>query len=351
VRAFSAPGAQRRAELLAAGDPAWRAFVLDHPAAFPYHHPAWTATITDAYGFEPFAFAVRDASGAVVGGVPFVSIGGRVRRKRWVALPFTDACPPLTTPGLPTETLASLVSEAREERGVAAVEIRGPLGSQLGAEAQRGVVHTLELSSPDELFSGFQSQVRRNIRKAERSDLSSRLAETEDDLTSVYFRLHADTRRRLGVPTQPRRFFEAVWRQMMEPGLGFTLLAYHGDTPVAGAVFLEWNGRIIYKFGASDHRHWALRPNNLIFWEAIRQGCERGAKILDFGRSDMDDEGLRAFKRSWGAVEEPLVYTTLGRAKDEAGAGSAERLLKPLLRRAPTWVGRGLGQAFYRFTA
>lgn len=342
--------AEHRYELLPAGDPAWRELVLGHPDALPYHHPSWTGTITDTYGFRAFTFAVRDASGRLLGGVPFVEVGGRMRSKRWVALPFTDACPALTAPELAEGALAALLARAREDERVAAVEVRGPLGSEAGTELQRGVVHALELTSPDALFSSFESQVRRNIRKAERSELTVRSAETEQDLTRVYFGLHADTRRRLGVPTQPRRFFEAIWRRMIEPGLGFALLVYAGDIPVAGAVFLDWNGRIIYKFGASDARHWALRPNNLLFWEVIRRGCERGSTSLDFGRSDLEDKGLRAFKGSWGAAEEPLVYTTLGKAS-RASSGTAERLVRPVLRRAPAWVGKGLGELFYRFGA
>jgi CelD/BcsL family acetyltransferase involved in cellulose biosynthesis len=349
VRASRAQAALQY-ELLSAADAAWREFVLVHPEALPYHHPAWTDAVTDTYGFRAFAFAVRDGSGDVVGGIPFVEVGGRLRPRRWVALPFTDACPALTTPELPSDALGSLLGEARTANGVSAVEVRGPLDSEQGTGAQRGVVHTLELTNADELFGAFESQVRRNIRKAERSELTVRLAESEEDLTRVYFDLHADTRRRLGVPTQPRRFFEAIWERMIEPGLGFALLAYSGGIPVAGAVFLEWNRRIIYKFGASDSRHWALRPNNLLFWDVIRRGCERGATSLDFGRSDLEDEGLRAFKRSWGAVEEPLVYTTLGKAA-QSSSGTAERLLRPVLRRAPVWVGKSLGDVFYRFSA
>ena len=119
---------------------------------------------------------------------------------------------------------------------------------------------------------------------------------------------------------------------------------------MAGAVFLDWNRRIIYRYGASDRRSWPLRPNNLIFWEAIRRGCASGARSLDFGRSDWADEGLRAFKSSWGTVEEELRYTSYGNVQwsSEAAPG---RLLRPVLRTAPTWVSRSLGEVFDRFAA
>jgi CelD/BcsL family acetyltransferase involved in cellulose biosynthesis len=343
----AADGASRT---ISTDDPRWLDFVRGRPQARPYHHPAWARTISETYGFEPFVLALSAADGSLSAGIPFVPVGGRLRPKRWVALPFTDVLEPLWSNGTGAAELAPIVESAAREAGVSSIEIRGPLSAPAAHEATRGVEHTLALTDPETLLAGFQSQVRRNIRKADKSGVTIRVADDPRDLTHWYFDLHAETRRRLGVPTQPRRLFEEVWTHMIEPGLGFVLLACHEGRPVAGAVFLEWNGRVVYKFGASAQRFWPLRPNNLIIWEAIRRGCERGARELDFGRSDLEDEGLRAFKASWGAVELPLVYTTLGRRPESKGQ-TAERLLRPVLRRAPIWFGRRLGAALYRFAA
>lgn len=338
-----------QAALVPPTDPAWRAFLFRQPSALPYHHPAWVEAVAGTYRFRSFVFVVRSTRGDVLGGVPLIAVGARLRGKRWVALPFTDACPAVTEPEVTDEEFGHLLAEEAARAGVSEIELRGPLGGA-GVPVERGVVHELALTNEDDLFTGFESQVRRNIRKAQRLDLTVRTAERVEDLTEIYFALHAETRRRLGVPTQPRRFFKNVWERMLACDLGFTLLVYNGTEPIAGAVFLEWNDRLIYKFGASDARYWSMRPNNLLFWEAIKRGCARDAKVLDFGRSDREDEGLRAFKRSWGAIEEPLVYTALGRPARSA-SGSAERILKPVLRRSPLWVGRSLGEVFYRFGA
>jgi len=338
------------AGMVSADDAAWRTFVLGHPSAHPFHHPAWAATITDVYGYEPLAATVRSESGEILGGLPIVEVGGRLRRSRWIALPFTDACTPLLGDGLSNQRLGAAVAELQRQHGVGSVEIRSPID---GFETERvlcGVNHRLTLTDPDAAFRSFEPQVRRNIRKALGSGVTVRAAEEREDLTRVYFDLHVETRRRLGVPPQPRRFFEAFWRRIIEPGLGFVLLAQHNGAAIAGAVFLEWNGLMVYKYGASDHRSWPLRPNNVLFWECVRAGWERGVRTLDFGRSDLENEGLRRFKESWGATEEPLVYTSLGR-KQKSGAGIGERILRPVVRTSPTWVGRTLGEALYRFAA
>jgi CelD/BcsL family acetyltransferase involved in cellulose biosynthesis len=337
------------AELLEGDDGEWRAFLLSHPQALPYHHPAWVETLAEVYGYEPKAAVVRSPGGAVLGGLPLVAVGGRLRRRRWVSLPFTDFCPPLTADGVLERELASAVDALRRENEVASLEIRAPVEGFEERAEQRGVRHELVLTDPDTLFRSFRSQVRRNIRKAEASGLEVRVAEHRDELVRTYFDLHAETRRRLGVPPQPRRLFDGLWRNVMEPGLGFVLLAHHEGSAVAGAVFLEWKGRIVYKYGASDTRHWPLRPNNLLFWECIRRGCSSGATALDFGRSDLEDEGLRSFKQSWGAPEVPLAYTSIGRAASPSR--SSGRVLRPLVRATPTWLSRTVGAALYRFVA
>ena len=274
-----APRVTEAAALLAGDDERWREFLLAHPDALPYHHPAWVAALAEAYGYEPLAAVVRSATGEIVGGLPFVEVGGRLRSRRWISLPFTDVRPPLTSAALGSrarEASRSSAGSARSGR-----RIRAPLAGFEERGEIRGVRHELELGDPEALFAAFKPQVRRNIRKAEKVGLQVRDAERRDDLVRTYFDLHADTRRRLGVRPQPRRFFDSLWRNVVDHGLGFVLLAYHEHVPVAGAVFLEWNGRMVYKYGASDQEHWALRPNNLLFWECIRLGASSGARTLD----------------------------------------------------------------------
>jgi CelD/BcsL family acetyltransferase involved in cellulose biosynthesis len=179
-----------------------------------------------------------------------------------------------------------------------------------------------------------------------------RHADSERDLTETFFQLQLETRRRLGVPIQPRRWYRLLWQRIIEPGLGFVLLAHQGPTPVAGGVFLSWNGTVIAKYSASAAAAWGIRPNNAVFWEAIRWGCLGGCRAFDFGRTDFAADGLRRFKRAWGAEEHPLFETAFGapRAERELPA-SVATLAHGLIRHAPPLATRALGELFYRFAA
>jgi CelD/BcsL family acetyltransferase involved in cellulose biosynthesis len=75
-------------------DPRWLAFLSASPGATPFHHPAWARTISATYGLRPFA-VVLTAGDKVLAGLPAIETRSLLRTRRWVSLPFTDACGPL----------------------------------------------------------------------------------------------------------------------------------------------------------------------------------------------------------------------------------------------------------------
>src|SRR5262249_53885488 len=162
------------------------------------HGAAWTRFLSECYGFRAFAAAVVEG-GRVVAGIPLVEVG----RRRWIALPFTDACAPLGD----TERLGAALETARGRR---VVEVRAPLPGAAGHAAALG--HGLALTADErQVLAGFhKSQVLRNIRRAEREGVEVREATTEAELADVYYALHVRTRRRLGAPVQRRSFFSLL---------------------------------------------------------------------------------------------------------------------------------------------
>jgi CelD/BcsL family acetyltransferase involved in cellulose biosynthesis len=335
-------------------DPRWSDFVAAHPAATPFHHPDWARLVAACYGFRAFALAVSDVTGAIRAGLPVVEVRHLGRGFKWVSLPFTDYCPPLVSDRQEEEQLAAALLRASGAAGARRTEIRAPIvgGSAAGPAALR---HVLALGpDPAEVYARFhRSQVQRNIRRAEREGLTVRSATRPDDLVDTFYRLHLRTRRRQGVPVQPRRFFRLLWENTIATGLGSVLIVEVAGQPIAAAVFLAWNGTVIYKFGASDADSWSLRPNHVLFWHAIRAACEQGNRWFDFGRTDMGQEGLCNFKLSWGAVEEPLVYNTLGGRPESAPATGemAARILGPVIRHGPLLLCRAAGETLYRYVA
>ncbi len=349
AREASARRSLRRLDL---DDTAWTAFVEADPGARTFHHPAWATMLSECYTAPAFVLALTNDGGDVAAGMPVMEVRRPFASRRWVSLPFTDCCAPLAPDDLERELIDGCAQAARDA-GAAHLELRARADVPGAHIRVAGVTHTLELSGDAEAVrrTFSKSQVQRNIKRAEREPVTVHRADSARDVVEAFYGLHLCTRRRQGVPVQPRRFFELVWRRVLEPGLGFVLLAYSGSTPVAGAVFLTWGSTVTYKYGASDPDFLTLRPNHLIFWEAIRWACENGYGTFDFGRSDLANTGLREFKNGWGTREELLCYTGVGGTPTGPPSERAQRAMGAVIRRSPSWVCEAIGTAFYRFAA
>lgn len=317
-----------------------------------FHHPAWQKTIEATYGCKSHYIVLEGQSPTQVGGyvLPVMQLGGN----RWVSLPFTDYTIPLLQDISESADITNELNKLRKNLDAGIMEVRWPLPIREKAfSSEKFYWHTTALSPDSELvFKSFKrSQVQRNIRKAEKDGVTVHIGTTRDDV-KLFYKLHLQTRRRLGTPIQPMRYFQNLWENLLNRGLGFIILAYHGEQLLAGAVFLHWKHTLTYKYGASDDRFWKLRPNHMIFWEAIRWGCENGYQVFDWGRTDLEDEGLRDFKLGWGSEERILQYTILAdQAPRPAGQRVLRKLMKTVIQRSPLFVCRVLGELFYRFAA
>ncbi|HKF74934.1 MAG TPA: GNAT family N-acetyltransferase [Candidatus Dormibacteraeota bacterium] len=335
-----------------ADEPEWLDLVAEAPDATVFHLPAWAHALAETYGFPTAVLVHRDATGRVIAGAPVARVR-RLARRTLVSLPFTDACAPLARNDESLRSLADGLADWSRRQGVA-VEVRGAVPSVPGwTQAVVGVEHFLDLhDGPESLRGRFSATHRRWLRQAERSGVRIRSGRSAADMQDFY-ELHMLTRRRQGVPVQPRRFFDAIWRHVVAPGHGIVLLA---ETParrvVAGVVLLASNRIAMVKFQASDAAAWELRPNHLCYWAAVRWACDAGHRRLAFGRTETRHAGLQQWKAGWGGVAVPLTYAVTGGGSPDLGSGGVlDAVLGQVIRRSPALVCRALGALLYRYTA
>jgi CelD/BcsL family acetyltransferase involved in cellulose biosynthesis len=293
---------------------------------------------------------VTGADGRLAAGLPVAFVRSRLTGARLISLPFSDACQPLYDPTTELEppALAAAVAKERERTGLP-LEVRSDLGGAPGGVvvpryAQHRLLLDRDVESVERRFT--KAQVKRGIAKAVREGVTIEWRQDGSALGRFYS-MHMATRQHQGVPTQPRRFILRL-SELFDAGLGFVLLARHEGRDIAGAVFLTAGNTLTYKYGASRRRHLGLRPNNLLFMEAIRWGCQHGLRTLDFGRTDPENEGLLAFKRSWGAEESPLAYTYLGGREPDRAPRFSQRAMRTIIQHSPPALGRLVGEALYR---
>lgn len=334
-------------------DKRWLAFVDSIPSANIFHHPAWVNLIADCYGYRPFVIAVYDGNDKIQAGLPMVEVKRLLTGHRWISLPFSDHVSLLSHEGGYQDAIYNYLQRMRIEFNLRSVEVRSDLPIVNGViKDDREVIHLLKLSpNPKNVFDNFHpGQVKRNITKAERNGLTIRRAEFKQDLDS-YYKLQVKTRQRLGLPVQPKRYFELLWQRVISAGLGFLLLVYKDDIPVAGGVFLTYKNTLTYKYGASDLNNWRYRPNHLLFWTAIRWGCEHGYTIMDWGKTRRDLIGLRSFKDGWGTEESTLVYSFITSHPPYQLEDRLSGVTRKFIQNAPLWMCQMIGDLYYRLIA
>jgi CelD/BcsL family acetyltransferase involved in cellulose biosynthesis len=329
-------------------DDRWGALVAAAAGASIFHHPRWLQLLHGQYGYELRAPCVLEGDRALAG-LPVARITSVLTGRRLVALPFSDVCAPLLDADAPAQARAMLMDALEAEHRSSGLDLEVHAAVEdlpCGHTVPRFYHHVLELGPHAAELRMAKPQVKRGIAKAHREGL---LVERDTSGWGLerFYDLHLRTRRRQGVPTQPKRFILA-FSELFDAGLGFTLLARRRDRIVAAGVFLAFNQVLTYKYGASDERYLHTRPNNLLFAEAIRWAQHNGMREYDLGRTDLDNAGLASFKRSWGAAERRLAYTYTAGHDARATTGLAARVARQAIQRGPRSVGRAIGATMYK---
>lgn len=330
-------------------DARWWEFVSTHPDAGPFHLPAWGTVIAECYGFEAFALAVSDEDGEILAGVPVIEARIPLIGSKWVSLPFSDACPLLVRPEANVGDVVGTLVEHVLASSTRELEVRTTLPPTAGCHpVEVGYIHRVELpSDPRDLH------VRKNHRnlcnRARRRGIRVTRGSSPEDLATFY-RLQTLTRRRLGVPVQPRRFFDLIGDRLLARGHGFVATATLDGEAISSEVYLSFNGTLVSKYHATGPIRSDNGASQLIDWEIMSAACSEGYHTLDLGRTDIGAEGLRRYKSGWNTSETPLIYTHVSREAPGAGFPSQGKLSRRIIRASPLWVCRALGEALYRWT-
>lgn len=335
-------------QIISPQHPAWLTFINSLPEATIFHHPAWLKNLREVYGYRDW-IVVNTEGENVLAGIPVMEVKNLTGTSRLISLPFSDYCTPLASSPAALDSLTTSLVEWSRETNMA-VEVRWRLPERLGMTTSCDyVLHTTELDwDADVVFERIHRKVRKYIRSSANRGVQVQQG-TSREFLQRFYRHHLLTRRRHGLPAQPWKYFEYLGKNILEKGLGFILLAYLGDDCLAGLVALHWGSTLTLKYGASNDDYLRdLRPNHLLDWTAIRWGCEHGYKILDVGRSDINQEGLRDYKNRWGYKEELLHYSYIGhRPSIKTTQGLVGRVFRGVMRHSPLWFCRLAGDILY----
>ncbi len=331
----------------------WDARLTTCPSASFFHTTAWARVLQSSYGYTPVYFILSEG-GSLRSLLPMMEVNSWLTGRRGISLPFTDDSEPV---GSDVDSLSRVFQEAMryaEERDWKYLECRGGktlLPDMLASTSFYG--HQLNLIGGEEvLFAKMKGTARSAIRKAEKSDVQLEISQSLETIR-IFYGLLCKTRKRHGVPPQPWSFFQNIHTHVLLQNKGFVVLARHQQAPIAAAIFFHFGGKAIYKYSASDETFKHLPANNLVMWEAIKWYAQHGFEQLDFGRTSLENEGLRKFKLAWGTEERMIEYVKYDRrqhrfvtARDES-SGWHNRVFRAL----PLPLSRFIGAVLYKHVA
>lgn len=330
-------------------DPRWFAFIETQPDAVIFHHPVWINVLALTYHYSPFILTHCSQSGEILAGLPMMEVKSPFTGRRWVSLPFSDYCKPLAIDETALQEFTQRLADLGNQADTPRIELRWQFPPQEAIKAYKHHVLHLNHLEPDFdiVFNKIHKRMRKHIRQVEKNNLRVEVGVKPQDVHKFY-QLQLETRRRHGVPVQPRKFFDLLGTQVLEKGLGFILTAYHDDQLLSGLVLLHYQNTVTLKYSADTRDYDKFKPNYLMDISALRWAHENGYQIVDYGRSALDNTGLRDYKTRLGATEIPLIYGVIGNDPPDGTEGKLAIVMKTIIQHSPPFVCRAAGEILYR---
>ncbi len=286
-------------------DPAaWDAYVLSRPEATGYHLWRWREVFERAFGHQCVYLAAR-SDGQIVGILPLVKFRSPLFGRFLVSLPFVNYGGIVADS---EEAARALLEAAQRElathRGKH-VELRHMTRffPELPVKQHKVQMHLPLVDNAEAAWKALDSKVRNQVRKAEKSELTSVTGGLE--LVPEFYPVFARNMRDLGTPVYSVRLFEEVLRQF--PDAAHVHVVRLGATPIAAGLTYGFREIVENPWASSLREHRALCPNMLLYWHMIRDSIARGYRTFDFGRST-PNEGTYQFKTQWGAQPTPVSW-------------------------------------------
>jgi hypothetical protein len=304
-------------------DSRWDNLVASHPRASVFHQKGWLKALAMTYGYRPLVLTSTPEGRPISDGVVFAEIKSWITGCRLVSLPFADHCEPLLNGAGDFFDLCAWLGAECQIHDWKYVELR-PLSWELGSAeflvpSRSFWFHTLNFKQPiGHILDSFHKDcIQRRIRRAERAQLSYEKGCSEEILGDFY-RLLMITRRRHQLLPQPLAWFQNLIA-CLSPNLDIRVVRKDG-APISAILTLRHGLNVVYKYGCSDESSHHLAAMPFLFWKLIEESKAEGAEQIDFGRTDLDNEGLIAFKDRFGTTRRRLTYLRYPNSEAEKSA-------------------------------
>ncbi len=276
----------------------WENYVEASPGASLAHSYCWRDIIAETYGHKAFYLAAR-RGGEVRGALPLIWVKSFLFGNALCSMPYQDYGGICAEDEDSRQALLKRALELAGECRASRLELRHLEAVDAETASLRCDKATLILDiseGAESLWKGLSGKVRNQVRKAQKSGLTVLMGGAE--LLPEFYPVFAVNMKDLGSPVHHASFFAGIFSRFGEKA---RLMAVrdNGKT-IGGLVCLFHKNTILVPWASSLREYFSKCPNNLLYWEAIQEACNRGCKRFDFGRSSIGS-GTYNFKTQWGA--------------------------------------------------
>lgn len=326
----------------------WDAFVASQPHGSFYHRFGWKRLNESTLGHSTVYIEAR-RQGALVGVLPLVLTRSRIFGRILCSMPFVNLGGPVAADADTAMRLVSYAQARAERLGVDYMELRCPAPLDIGLQASlQKVSMTLALDpDPDRLWNGFSSKHRNAIRRVYKDGLEVKSGTHE--LLQEFYAVMRESWRDLGTPLYSPDYFAAILNEF--PADTRVFVCHRGGEPVAVAFNGHSADTVEGMWAGATSLGRDLNANYALYWEMIKDACERGFRRYHLGRSTAGS-GAEQFKKKWNAETCQLYwyhYRPDGKHMATVNVDNPKfRLAIAAWRRMPLWATRIVGPTLAR---
>lgn len=284
----------------------WKSFLETCSDATIYHTPEWQQFIQKTFNYDSHYLFALDESGNITGILPLFHVKSRLTGNRLCCSPFSHTCGYIGSTSSKNQVLLE-AKNIHSKLNTKYLEIRDYIDSNVYESHSSFSTYILELSSDvnETWLKLDKKSARWAATKSKKLGVQSESTTNIEDLRT-YYELNCVTKKDIGVPCHPWKFFKNMFEVMNE--YVSLYVAKCENEIIGGGIFEYYNNSVLYGYGAADPNYLNLHPYNSFIWKSIEDSCLNGYKQFDFGRTSSDNKGLINFKRKWGTVENKLSY-------------------------------------------
>jgi FemAB-related protein (PEP-CTERM system-associated) len=294
-------------------DSAWNAFVQNSPVCSFYHRAEWREINERAFGHRTCYLAASEG-GRILGVFPLVQLKSVLFGNIACSLPFVNYGGPVGECEDIERALLDAGAAVAEEWKVDYLEIRSRrhLGDKYPSSEHK-VSMTVDLHENAETLWNTAGIPRQDIRRGYKNGFTASFGGA--DLLDDFYDVLSQSWRDLGTPIYQIEYLRMVLRTF--PSEARICVVRAADRTPAAAAFIGHHRDVVEGMWLGTREQFRRQSvGYVLYWELIKDACERQYKRFHLGRSTAQSGGEQ-FKKKWKAYPTQLYWHYLLRTRTE----------------------------------